>query len=154
MGAILDDLSASEESLDGGVHAEFRLEVLDLDLLARQVFRRDDEAEGDGGLVRVQESATAEAHRRLPCVHERGAFLLAEAESVLDRLRRQLDGLLDSDRDFTRLQIRFQTRLSHQRRPRTFREDDEVRCAMVAGRDGHSAYPAALPPQIVDAESG
>src|SRR5438093_10744914 len=105
MGAILDDLSASEEALNGGVHAEFRLEVLDLDLLARQVFRRDDESERDGRFVRVQESATTEAPRRLPCVHEGSAFLLAETESVLDRLRRELDGLFDSDGGLSRLQI-------------------------------------------------
>src|SRR5881409_2756363 len=154
MGAVLDDLAAPEESLDGGVHAEFRLEVLDLDLLPRQVFRRDDESEGDGGLVRVQESATAEAHRRLPGVHERGAFLLAEAESVLDRLRRQLYGLFDSDGDFSRLQIRFQTRLPYQRRPRAFREDDEVRCDVVTRRDRNAPHPTAFPPEVVHADSG
>src|SRR5881296_4055322 len=135
MGAILDDLSAPEEALNRGVHAKFRLEVLDLNLLARQVFRRDDESEGDGRFVRVQESATAEAHRRMPCVHEGSAFLLAETESVLDRLRRQLDGLFDSDGDFSRLQIRFQARLPYQRRPRAFREDEKVRCDVVTRRD-------------------
>src|SRR2546427_12855994 len=44
MGAVLHNLAAPEESLDRRMHAEFRLEVLDLDLLARQVFRRDDES--------------------------------------------------------------------------------------------------------------
>src|SRR5437879_4674373 len=103
MGAVLDDLSAPKQSLDGGMHPEFRLEVLDLDLLARQVLRRDDEPEGDGGLVGVKESTPAEAHRCVPRVHEGSAFLLAEAESVLDRLRRELDGLFDSHGDFSRL---------------------------------------------------
>src|SRR2546425_9663174 len=135
------------------MHAEFRLEVLDFDLLARQVFRRDDESEGDGRFVRVQESAPAEAHRRVSCVHERSAFLLAEAESVLYRLGRQLDGLLDSDGDFVRLQIRFQARLPYQRRRRTLREDDEVRCHVVVRRDGNAPHPTALPPQVVDANS-
>src|SRR2546427_4880757 len=101
MGAVLDHLAAPEQPLDRGMHAEFRLEVLNLDLLPRQVFRRDDESEGDGRFVRVQESATAEAHRRLPGVHERGAFLLAEAESVLNRFRRKFDRFLDSDGDFS-----------------------------------------------------
>src|SRR3989454_9268313 len=119
MGAVLDHLAAPEQPLDRGMHAEFRLEVLNLDLLPRQVFRRDDESEGDGRFVRVQESATTEAHRRLPGVHERGAFLLAEAESVLNRFRRKFDRFLDSDGDFSWLQIRFQPPFPPNRRRAT-----------------------------------
>src|SRR2546426_5046268 len=154
MGAVLDDLSAPEQSLDGRMHAEIRLEVLDLDLLPRQVFRRDDESKGDGRLVRVQESSTAEAHRRVPRVYEGGPFLLAKAESILNRLRRQLHRFLDSDRDFSGLQIRFQARLSYQRRPRTLRENNEVRCDVVVRRDGDAPHPTALPPEVVDTDPG
>ena len=87
MGAVLRDLAPSDEPLDGGMHPELRLQLLDFDLLARQVLRGDDEAQRDGRLVRVQESASSEAHRCLSREHVRGAVLLAESEALLDRLR-------------------------------------------------------------------
>ena len=46
MGTVLDDLAAAKEALDRGMHPELRLKVLDLDLLPRQVLRRDDESDG------------------------------------------------------------------------------------------------------------
>src|ERR1700704_3102789 len=65
VGAVLNDLASSEPALDRGVKAEPGLHFLDLDFLLSQVLGRDDEAEGDGVLVRVQEAASAKTEGRL-----------------------------------------------------------------------------------------